>query len=526
MVEKKLQKYCRIYQWIEAHDKALAEAIRDLCMEGALSPKRKTGITFIYPTTSQRKQIIKDTYSSDPIKAIQQLDAHILRTALVPGCDFQKIISCRLGIIIKIKNHTDTEIILENGAKIVIAEDFIPLQKDNIAVWLLESGEMPTEGEEIDQKIVHGRGEITDPQPVRHKSSARAILATTVEQSYNDCMRTDHCRSFDPYLSHVVSLLNFLKLHHKTVLNSILPLIDRDPIVTFYLLLEPYKTTNDHLLGDVLLFGAKGWNGAQIYEGAVEEFYQYFNDLGDATEESATDRAGHKTIPLIFSNVGMVRRNIDITRIALLGHEGDRVNKIATPQAVRTFYEILSSTNTIADAHCVFPDDTLRQVPKLKKLWQDELRFVLHAALQELRHRPYSKETYETILKMLRFDRRGDDYARESSLTDALRLHNNIAPQAEFELMLRFINSSDYLYIPVTREHITSHWGDVPVTDASQFYNPNSRLNIINTEISKDKLYDSYSPVTSNGLPLGCISAVQHYINIHGKLPPDLKLNE
>ena len=273
MASKKLHKYCRIFQWVETKDGAFATAIRDLCMESNLSG-RQTGVTFLFPPEALRKQIVKDAYSKEPEKAVQLIRAHVVTTAALTGNDFSKGVGTRLGIKLEVEDHGPSTVTLKNGAKLKLADDFTALGRDNLAVWVVESGEVPLEGPKFGvaafSRDKPRRNAAATAQGGAHNLNDRERLATAVEDAFSACMKKDRCViRADPYLTHVVSLLNFLKMNHLDEFVKILPMIDRDPAVTFYLLLEPYRLEPPYVLDNSVLFGQSGWNGAEIYEGMV-----------------------------------------------------------------------------------------------------------------------------------------------------------------------------------------------------------------------------------------------------------------
>ncbi|GFR90096.1 60 kDa polyprotein, partial [Elysia marginata] len=219
--KKKLQKYCRIHQWIVAKDEALAGAIRDLCMEGALSGGRRSGATFIYPPSSVSKEIVKKAYSADAEEAIFLLNAHIIPDSVRTAADFKRGVGSRLGIKLEVESASGSSVTLKGGAKLKVADDFHPLRKENIAVWEVESGEVPLEGPKFEAPK-RGRGECRGEYRGGFGASgatlnARQLLASGVEHNYDECMRANRCRTKDPYLAHAVSLLNFLKQNHPSL---------------------------------------------------------------------------------------------------------------------------------------------------------------------------------------------------------------------------------------------------------------------------------------------------------------------
>jgi hypothetical protein len=527
----KLVKFCRIFQWIEAKDAVLGAAIRALCMEGALSGGRRSGATFLYPPEKVRKRIVKDAYSADAEQAITLLEAHIIPESVRTAADFRRGVGTRLGIQLEVESASGSSVTLKNGAKLEVAGDFHPLRKDNIAVWLVESGEVPLEGPEY-QAPKRGRGEHVGggpPAAAPAPLSSRQTLASNVEAAFDTCMRADKCRTRDPYLDHAVSLLNFLQANHPGLLVAVLPMIDRDPAVTFYLLVEPYKTAGaDRVLDESVLFGPRGWNGAQIYEGAVSEFEGFFEALEKQEAPSAEDRSsGDPVVPFVFRGPTFVRSAVDNVRLQILGTDGRNGNKVRTPSAVHAVYEVLVAQNAIAGAQPILPDDTIRLLPGSKKLWQDELRFMLHAAMQEMRGEPvYNRGTFAEIVRMLRFQRPGNDYSSEAALSNLGMLRQNVAPQAEYMLLVKFVNSTDFLYIPVGAAKVGGAWGDIPTTET--MFDPRD-LSIYNAEASKARLLAGYKAAgldRPRPLGMGTITQIRHYVALHGHFPPELGIVE
>lgn len=536
MATKKLQKYCRIHQWVEAKDRDLAGVIRDLCMERAISSGGR-GATFIYPSAGVRKKIVEEAYSPDPEKAIRLLNAHIIPDPVRTAADFKRTGSL-LGIKLEVESASGTEVTLKGGAKLKAANDFRPFRKDNIAVWVVESGEVPLEGAAFEAPK-RGRGEYRGgggrgggPDVGGAALNSRQTLASSVEADYDRCMHADRCRTKDPYLAHSVSLLNFLRQKRPDVLVAVLPMIDRDPAVTFYLLVEPYKTSGpDYVLGDDVLFGTDGWNGAAVFEGAVSEFQGFFDDFLSkqaAAAPSAEDRSsGNPVVPYVFKDTGYVRSAIDTVRLQIVSPDGRQGNKISTPNQVHRVYATLIAQNSIGGAQPILPDDTARLLPGSKKLWQDELRFLLHAALMEMRRQPvYRGDQFAEIVRMLRFSRPGNDYSSEASLSNVQQLQRNVAPQSEFHLLEKFVNSTDFLYVPVPGDKVGGAWGEIPTTE--QLYEPGD-LSVYNAEASKQRLLEGYKATGMDAprpIDAGAIAAIRHYVALHGSLPPGLGIVE
>ena len=227
--------------------------------------------------------------------------------------------------------------------------------------------------------------------------------------------------------------------------------------------------------------------------------------------------------PYAAKDPGAVRSAVDTLRLELLGDDGSKANKVETPKRVRVAYEILATKNEVAGTQPVLPDETLRALPGLKKVWQDELRFLLHAALAELRAAPeYRREQFAEVVRMLRFTRPGNDYGAEALLTSQDSLSSDVAPQVNFELLMKFVNSTDFLYVPVRKEKVGGGWGDIPTTRA--LYDPRD-MAVYNAESSKQELLAEYRRRgfdAPRGVSPEAIAEIRHYVAAPGALPPAL----
>src|SRR3989344_3112871 len=110
----KISKYCRIFQWIEEKEPRLAYVIRELCLEGHLSPSgRFPGITFLYPKDEKYLDDIIDKFNSKPEEAEKIILSLIIPDALITGSDFTKNpIGSRLGIKYTVEKADSDKVML------------------------------------------------------------------------------------------------------------------------------------------------------------------------------------------------------------------------------------------------------------------------------------------------------------------------------------------------------------------------------------------------------------------------------
>jgi hypothetical protein len=511
-----LAKHCRIFQWIEAQDPELAGAIRDLCLEGALAGGRR-GATFLYPKDkAHRAEIVDKAYTDEADEAARLIEALIIPDALLQSADFKgRPVGSRLGVKYTVEGAEGGKVHLAGGVELVPADGFNPRGAfgSRLAVWVITRGRPPLEGEHYRPPPPEQRGSVP-----RHGGgltggagaglNERQIIAANTEAEFDRCMKRDHCRTHNPYLARVVSLLNYLKAKAGGTLQKVLPVLDYEPAVSFYLLFEPYKTRGEYLIPTPLLFGDGAWNGADAYGNAVEEYEAIFRGLPAVAATAPDPQSGAPAVAYVFRDRAAVAARVDAERQRIGG-----LNPRQAPQAVQESYATLCQHNTISGLGPVLPEATLKALGGSKKLWQDEQRFTLHEALQELRHGSYTTETFAGIVRDLRTAVPGDDYVRELRLSCATDLKINVAPRHELLMLAKFVNSTDFLYTPVAPEIVGGAWGSMDPADW-QVYNRNA--------VALGNLRRTTGMARPTGVSPQTLQELQIYAQTHGGLPPDV----
>jgi hypothetical protein len=494
-------KHCRIYQWVETQDSELAGAIHNLCLEGALSPSGGRGVTFLYPKDkAYRDEIVTKAYSEDADEAQKLIESLIIPEALLTAADFnRRAVGNKLGVRFVVESVEGSKVKLAGGVELVPAEDFRPLAKraNDIAVWVVAKGRAPLTGESYTAPAPARRGE----KKARGGAdgmvpSERFLLALKVENKFDLCMRVDRCLGHNPYLAKVVSLLNYLKVSQPDLFAKVLPVIDYDPVVTFYLLLEPYKTSGEFLIPNAALFGEGGWNCAHAYGNAVEDYKALF---ASGPKESTA---------LVFRDRPAVMAQVDAMRL--------RYNGLAPrqgPQFVQDAYATLAAQNTVQGSGPVFPDSTLAALAGGKKLWQDEFRFIVHEALQTMRQMPYSPDVFGSIVRDIRACWPGNNYGGEVRLSNLADLRGNVAPRNELLLLGKFVNSTDFLYLSAPPDAVGAALGDPNNLLDWAVYNRNAA--------ALANLNRIRGMVRPEGVSPQALQELQIYVRTHGGvLPP------
>ncbi len=497
-----LKKFCQIGHYIRQKDAEFADAIDHCCMGGALRPHRGAGVTFLYPADAEfRGEITALVYSEQAEDAVALLESLIVPDCLTAAADFRREIGSKRGVRLEAEKVEAGRVTLKGGAVLVPADDFAPLRRDNIAVWTLVSGRPPLEGPEF--KAAARRAPKTGGAA---GAGGRGALAAAVERDFAACLRVDACRARDPYLAKAVSLLNCLKAHRPDLYTAVLPLADPSPPVTFYLLVEPYKTAGaDFVLPDDALFGPAGWNGAEVFGDAAAEY---------AAHLTAAPSADAAQGAFVYRDRAAVVAAADAVRQQVTGPKGGALNKLTTPKKVRDAYATLVGQNAIGGLQPVLPAATLALVPGCKKLWQDEVRHVIHAHFEALRAAPGDAGVAEfaQLLDLLRTTWPGNDYAAEAQLTSLDRFKTLAVPNETFAALVRFVNSSDFLYVPPT--------GAATPAPPSGPYD----LRVYDRGgAALAALRRSAGTVNPDGVDPAAIQAVRTYVALHGSLPPALR---
>jgi hypothetical protein len=459
-------KVCRIWQWIEGHDEQFAGLIRNLCMEGALAPGF-AGVTFLYPEDKAYRDSIIDADGDEAVKMVQSL---IIPEGLLIASDFQSHpIGSYSGVLYAVEETSKDTVKLQGGIMLKKADDFHLLQYkegDRLAVWNITAGRLPLTGAEY-QRPRKGRTE----GGARHAKrggeshlSKRATFAATIEKEFDDCMKADGCMAKDPYLAKSVSLLDFLREKHPDIFQTVLPLIDWNPIITFYLLIEPYRTIGDYIIPDGILFGDGGWNGAETFTDAVSEYKKIFECLRSSDSPA-----------YVFKDHASVVHAVDLIRQRVAAIS----DKMSLVRLVKEHYNNLTNNNSIGGLSPIYPDSTLALLRGGKKLWQDEFRFIVCCSTKQLyanaRATPskYTTDDWASLVRSFRNDYPGNNYEAEETMVKKLEMKSNVSPTEDFLMLQKFGNSTDFLYTPAPEGMVGGYMGSEDDPTDMAVYNRN-----------------------------------------------------
>jgi hypothetical protein len=145
-VNKKMKKYPRIIDYLQAHHPEVYDLIEDLAMHGNLTPKRGGAVTFLLPDSAYIKEIKKAAESEEPEKATDMLSSLIIPDLFSKPEDFKAKgddIPNLLDKKITVKSITPTKVEIDNG-ELTLDTKFHPFvrqgksKRGNMAIWLLK----------------------------------------------------------------------------------------------------------------------------------------------------------------------------------------------------------------------------------------------------------------------------------------------------------------------------------------------------------------------------------------------------
>jgi hypothetical protein len=268
-------------------------------------------------------------------------------------------------------------------------------------------------------------------------NNSRFAIAKQLEADYAKCMYLDKCKVRHPYLIAVTSLLNYLRIKKNDVYNYVLPVLDYDPIISFYILVEPYKTVGKHFISNEDLFENGGyWAQVQLCKSPKDEYLSHFENKFNVSGGFFSEQ------PRVLAAIQDVRSTIfEIKSYSTL---------VSRVRAAYTSF----SAGTVKGVDHILPSQSVREKDVDRKLWQDEFRFNIAAAIKCLVHRgKFDIGEFEMLIQRIQCGWKGNDY-KSDLVVVCEDTKYKIITQAELGLLVGFICSTDFLYIPVSAQNI------------------------------------------------------------------------
>lgn len=329
---------------------------------------------------------------------------------------------------------------------------------------------------------------------------------------------------FDPFLAKMVGLLNFLKLSHEQHYLYVMSIIDRSPFVSYFLIVEPFKTENWILPDSILFDNENGWHGAELYKDAVGEWNNHFTSILNS---------GSKFNVFSKNDLVHAERNKAITTILRDKNPFNYFNKLLN------IYHKLNKNNSIGSINDVFPPNPSasttggaedeEQVEKVVKepdesnqkeyirLWQDQFSFTISSEfnlLMSLLDIPDRHQKMYNFIRKIMISYPGNNYKNECSIMGSNdQIKKMASPPVELIwLVKKFINSSDFIRIISATHSPSDYVPDNPELNYSSFQK-NSE-NIVNLRNNPD--YDeSFKMIQPKGIPYYILSQINFYNKQH-----------
>lgn len=435
MSKRKSVKYCNVSRYLRDTDPEFLDIVNTACADSALN-SGPAGLTFLIPSDKTVRDAMADAvYSDKPEIVGDQIRALAIPVAIKDLRDFGPVGD--KGPVNKLRQHlvvkkiTSDYVELGNGAKIKPFKGFSAWSTKNLVIYALE-GKIPIDGPEAERSS--GKSRRGGARHYRGGSSVdRAGLAAAVEQKFREMKSAGgDCTC---YAEAVCSLLKHLKSKSSTDYYRALLVFDYCCPVTFYLLVEPYKTSGEHFLSDTALSGWTPQFG--LIAGVKAELTKMLNqDLPAAGGVAGGDPSR------VYQAVQGVRGSVSA------------IDKVGLPNVIRKTYDQLAQ-NKIGGLGGIY-SAALKPEEVCRKLWQDEFRFQMASQFLCLEVN-WSVDDFATLLNHMVKMMPGNNYTAESRLSDANYWKCKINPQEEFNnTTLAFFSSTDFLYVVIPPAKLSS----------------------------------------------------------------------
>jgi len=223
------------------------------------------------------------------------------------------------------------------------------------------------------------------------------------------------------------------------------PILDIDPIITFYILVEPYKLSGEYMVSDDVF-------NQRLFD-AILKAINVFND--PASEYKKILNTPIEEPCAVFNNTKSVIESINNLRIKLLND----IEVRTLPEEILNIYNYIENKNELktlsSNIHPIinlFPETLFihYQNNHNKRLWQDEYRFIIGECIRTMNMEldPSDKEiVWNTLCNSLKLNLRGDDYSNELCIMNNSSYPLTAYIKDKVKMMQYFVNSPDFLFM-------------------------------------------------------------------------------
>lgn len=418
--EKKFQ--CNILSYLESRHPKAYKAITELCLGGNLKPRKDSGVTFIVPHDKVLSELMPKVYSdkeSDIEEAINIMKAHILNDCYDVVGEFKdNEVSNRLGQKLEFDSISGNTAILKNKTALNYDSGFKVMPKRTGMAVYIASGPMPTDGPAASQ--------MRERKP-RGERKPRAEGGAEFGQGERTKLATEIVNKPDGQFILTVVLSILKHLEGKPSYNRACASLDMSPYVSFYLLVEPYKTEGKYLVDSADL---DGWNvptaSSAQGEAAIGEYMKYIKHAAS----------------LLSGDLKHVDEIVDNARWSILS---SGIAKTSVLTGISRAYSAAPKLFKEDELNSFFFSDRYKE-------WQDEIRFHINYLITYwetdlLTHKHEFREVDSTINAMMCCTKPSFDKLAESPL-----------PVSQAQFMsgpIAFVESGSFLHYPMVETTAT-----------------------------------------------------------------------
>lgn len=244
--------------WLKYADPELYEAIDDQGIIGILRPRLGTTLTFLYPAEkSYRDDIIAKLNGADATIGVMMVQALVIKDLLDDPAEWLKKkdnIPNALSQKVELSpSASNKSVVLANDAVLTLNKDFTS-RDENVAIWDYKGkNQMPLDGKPSE----FVKREPRPPGSGKKRKTAtggngmpafpkKSIVAKRLQEQ-SVCLLKDGWETFqksNPFTAAVVSLLEYVKLRHSDKLAEFNLLCEPNSVSAFYAIVMPYSDSS------------------------------------------------------------------------------------------------------------------------------------------------------------------------------------------------------------------------------------------------------------------------------------------
>lgn len=399
--------YCSLYAFLESEHSELAALLDRLCLDESF--KRTTDRTFLLPSSDLIKKISK----KDPVEAVNDIRKLVLFKALGSKDD----VTSATGNTMKEVIVSAEELKGNIGEKV---KHNVWTKPGHLAVFKYTGTDVPkyTEGEK-------------KSKPTKGKGVEGGAHSDYLKGLTKEINTKDNATRMQRYAKEVEKLLYYIKQHKEDIYKSMVFLLDHNPMVSWYIMVEPneikHKILSEDLLHEYGKFCEQNANnGATVMVPAEQRYAKLLDNVFTRAE-----------VQPYMNKVNDMRKQLTSSTVLL-----ELPKK--TVEAYRNF--ISQSSN--------FPDgvdkivEIYKSNPKLK-LFHDELRY-----LYDPENKFFSDAEIVDNLQSTHFS---NDVEKNLLLCNMDLYKHLLGPKHLLTCLDKFIKSTAFLYMPLDKETFDKH---------------------------------------------------------------------